>query len=131
GVVVIAPRVRTRLDRGELVAAVVVGERAAHAVEVRVQRRGPAVAGVPVTPARVGLPDLDQRVWHRPPVAVQQPAEDDDALPDRLAGVLHGQVVVALADSALAEQWTGHLGEPLRQQDQLLPRVAQRRGAVL
>ena len=44
----------------------------------------------------VGLPDLDQAVPDRPAVAVEH-ARDDDALPQRLALVLAGQVVVELS----------------------------------
>ncbi len=62
----------------------------------------------------VGLPDLDQRVGDRAAVAVEHPAADDDPLPLRLAGVLAGQVVVELAEPALAEQRPGDLGERLR-----------------
>ena len=48
---------------------------------------------VHVAPGRVGLPDLDQRLGHRPAVLVQHPACDDDALAERLAGMLAREVV--------------------------------------
>ena len=42
---------------------------------------------VDVAAGRVGLPDLDQRVRHRPAVLVEHAAGDDDPLAERLAGV--------------------------------------------
>ena len=51
------------------------------------------VDAVHVAAGRVGLPDLDQRVADRPAVAVDHPARDDDALAERLARVLPGEVV--------------------------------------
>ena len=91
-VAVVLPRIGPRLDRGEPVVAVVVGQAAADAGEVRVDRRGMLVALVDVAPGGVGLPDLDELAAHRPAVAVDDPAGDHHPLADRLAGVLDGQV---------------------------------------
>ena len=57
---------------------------------------GPLVALVAVAPGGVGLPDLDQRVAERLPVAVEDAARDDDPLAERLALVLAREVVVEL-----------------------------------
>jgi hypothetical protein len=54
------------------------------------------VAVVAVAAAGIGLPDLDQGAGDRAASAVQDPPLDDDPLPQRLAGVLDGQVVVGL-----------------------------------
>ena len=62
GVLVVAPRVGAGLDRDEAVAALVVGEAAAGAGEVRVERRRVLVDLVRVAAGRVRLPDLDERV---------------------------------------------------------------------
>ena len=75
-------------------------------------------AGVPVAAGRVGLPDLDQGVGDGATVAVQDPALDDDPLPQRLPAVLDGQVVIALGHPALAEQRPRDLGQPVRQRHQ-------------
>ena len=103
GVAVVLPRVGPGLDRGERVGAVGVGEAAAHAGEVRVDRRRVLVALVDVAPARVGLPDLDELVPHRTAVAVEDPAGDHHPLADRLAAVLDGQVGLERVDVVLAE----------------------------
>ena len=62
---VVAPRIRARLDRDEAVAAVVVGQAAAGAGEVRVERRRVLVDVVVVAAGRVRLPDLDERAADR------------------------------------------------------------------
>ena len=62
GVLVVPPRVGAGLDRDEAVAALVVGEAAAGAGEVRVERRRVLVDLVPVAAGGVRLPDLDERV---------------------------------------------------------------------
>ena len=62
------------LDRDEAVAPLVVGDAAPDAGEVRVERRRVAVPAVAVAAGGVGLPDLDQRVAERPPVAVEHAA---------------------------------------------------------
>ncbi len=103
GVAVVAPRVGPRLDRGEPVDPVVVGQAAPGPGEPRVQRRGVLVALVEVAAGRVGLPDLDQLAPHRPAVAVEHPPGHDHPLPHRLAVVLHGQVGLARADLVLPE----------------------------
>ena len=57
---------------------------------------------VHVAAAGVGLPDFDQRVGHRPPVLVDHVAVHDDALAQRLARVLLGEVGVALLHRVVA-----------------------------
>ena len=64
---------------------------------------GQCVPAVAVAAARVGLPDLDQRVRHRPAVVLLDVAVDDDPLALRLALVLAREVVVELADAVVAE----------------------------
>ena len=94
-VLVVAPRVGAGLHRHEAVAAVVVGETAAGAGEVRVERRRMPVDLVVVAAGGVRLPHLDERAADRPPVLVEHSAGDDDPLAERLAFVLARQVVVA------------------------------------
>ncbi len=52
---------------------------------------------VRVAPGRIGLPDLDQRLRHRPSILVEHAPFDDDALAERLAGVLPRQVAVGMS----------------------------------
>ncbi|GAA2912864.1 hypothetical protein GCM10020221_05770 [Streptomyces thioluteus] len=103
-------RVGAGADRGEAVAALVVGEAAARAGEVGVQRGGVAVGGVGVSARRVGLPYLDQLAADGAAAAVEYPAADGDAFAQRLPGVLPRQVVVEGADRGRAEDRAGQLG---------------------
>ena len=86
------------------VVAVLVGDRAAAAAEIGVDRREVGVVLVAVAAAGIGLPELDQRVRHAAAVLVQHPAVHDDALADRLAGlgVVQDQVVVERAELVCA-----------------------------
>ena len=69
------------------------------------------VTRVPVSAGRIALPQLDQRVRHGPAVLVEHAARDDDALAQRLAGVLPREVVVDLADRQVAVDGRGEIGE--------------------
>ena len=130
GVPVVAPRVGAGLDRREAVAAVAVGEAAAHAGEVRVERRRVLVALVDVAAGGVGLPDLDELVAHRPAVAVEHATGHDHPLAHRLAGVLDGQVGLERVEVPLTEHRRPQL-DPLRVGLlRRLGRVAQQAGAV-
>src|SRR5919106_2279199 len=126
----VLPRIRSRLDRDEAVASVVVGDAAAGAAEVGVDGRGVAVALVPVAPRRVRLPDLDEAVPDRPPVAVEHAAAQDHSLAERLARVLPGEVVVELADALVAVDGPGHLREGMAQRNQWTLRRAKARPHV-
>src|SRR6516225_3434926 len=93
---VVAPWIRSRLDRAEEVMAVLVGERTTAAPEVRIERRDIAVVRVPITAASVRLPDLDQRIPDRPRVLVEDITVHDDALADRQAALraIQDEIVV-------------------------------------
>ena len=118
------------LDRGEPVGAVGVGEAAADAGEVRVDRGRVLVALVDVAAAGVGLPDLDELVPHRPAVAVEDPAGDDHPLADRLAAVLDGQVGLERVDVAVPEHRRPQLDPLGVGVVQVLGRVPQHAAAV-
>src|SRR6266446_6459239 len=92
GVLVIAPWVSARFDGDEPVPPLPIGQAAAGANEVRVERRGVVVLRVHVSPGGVGLPPLYQRVTHRAAVAVDDAAADDDPFAERLAIMLPRQV---------------------------------------
>src|SRR3546814_4867877 len=85
GIVVIAPRIGAGLDGDEAVAALVVGDGAAIAGEIRIERRVMLVDGVAVTAGRIGLPQFDERARHRPTVFVEHTtAQDQDRKSTRL-----------------------------------------------
>ena len=129
---VVAPRVRAWLDRDEPVDALLIGEAAAGAGEVGIQGGRVVVDGVDVSPRRVRLPDLDQRVPHRPAVGVGDPTGDDDPLAQRLAGMLTGQVCVLRLHRDAPEDWSAGLVKPLRWQfHQRVARRTQLRRAIV
>ncbi len=132
GVHVVEPGIGAGLDGAEVVIAVRVGDRPAAAAEIRVERAEVDVLLVAVAARGVGLPDLDQRVGHRPAVFVEHAAVDDDALAHRHAAVLevHRQVVVERAEVVMAEGRAGDLGRGLLQGQKRCARGAGDRGLV-
>jgi hypothetical protein len=56
---------------------------------------------VPVPAGRIRLPNLNQSVRDRPPVAVEDSSADNDALAEWFAGMLDGQVVVVFPNSLM------------------------------
>ena len=115
GVGVVAPRIRARLDGDEAVIALAVGEDAARAQEIRIERRRMIVARVAIAARRIGLPDLHQRVRHAAAVFIQHPAGHDDALALRRLGKMQRQVVIGLADRVVAVDGSGQFAERMRQ----------------
>ena len=132
GVGVVLPRIGARLDRVEAVAALVVGDAAAGAEEIRIERRVVLVGLVDVAPGGVRLPDLDQGVGHGAPVLVEHAAGHHDALAERLAvlGGVPGEVVIELAQGVVAVHGPGQLRERLLERHQRLGRPAQHGRAV-
>src|SRR6185437_14487090 len=82
------------------------------------------------TAAGIGLPDLDQRFRYRLPVLVEHLPMHDDALAERLALALLGQVVVVFLDGVVAIDRAGQFGQRVRHHDQGLRRRAFHRRAV-
>ena len=60
------------------------------------------VDDVDVAAAGIGLPEFDQRVGHAAAVFIQHMAVHDDALAERLAVVLDGEIVIVLAHRLVA-----------------------------
>ncbi len=116
----------------KVVVAGVVGQRAAAAAEIRIDRRQIGVLLVPVAAAGIGLPELDQRVRHAAAGLVEHAAVDDDALADGIAvlGVIADQVVVERPEIVVAEHRSGDLRDRILQRQQRLARRAQHRGFV-
>src|SRR5262249_56352581 len=78
---VAAPRHRPRLDGRETEPPLGIGRATPEPAEVRVERLfALLVTGMSVAAGRVGLPDLDQRIRHRPPLAVDDPPLDPHPL---------------------------------------------------
>src|SRR6185503_9549341 len=101
GVVMIAPRVMSWLDRHEPIAALFVGKGPAGSREVRIQRRVMRVDFVCVAPTRIGLPDLDKGARQRTSVVVEDASFDDDPLADWSRGVLPREIVVNRPDNVV------------------------------
>src|SRR3989442_13416112 len=104
---VVCQGIRAGLDCGEAVASLGVGQAAAGAGEVRVERRGMLVTVVDVPAGGIRLPDLDERVPDGPPVALEHAAADEDPLAERFPCVPARQVVVERVDRVIAEGGPG------------------------
>src|SRR5690606_24165294 len=129
----IRPRIRTRLNGAEPVAAFLVGDRTAAAAKVRVEGSLVAFRLVAVAATGIGLPVLDQCTRDRATIFVKDTAVDDDARTDRTlawAGVVVDQVVVELTDDVVAETRTGVLRNRALQRQQGTLRRAHDRGLV-
>jgi hypothetical protein len=90
-----------------------------------------AVQVVGVASGGVGLPDLDQAVADRAAVAVEYATRDDDPLPQRLARVLAGQVVVQLPYQATPVGGASGIREGPREDDERLLRRPETRRHVV
>ena len=129
----VRPRIGSRLDGAEGVRAVLAGDGAAAAAEIRVERRQIAFLLVPVAAAGIGLPDLQQRTGNADAALVEHAAVDDDARPDRRFArrrEIVDQVVVELAEHAMAEHRSGDLRQRVVERQQRPPRRAQHRRLV-
>ena len=130
GIGVVVPGIGARTDGDEAVAAVVVGQGAALAAEVGVERRAMLVVGMGVAPGGIALPDLDQRTPHRPPVLVEHAAGDDDALAERFVPAPVGEVARARRHGIRAEAHAGAGGRLAGDRDGRVARSAPQRGPI-
>src|SRR5262249_59915542 len=87
GIGMVAPGIGARFDRNEAVATLGIGEDAAGAVEIGIERRVVLVAVDLVAAGGIGLPDLDHGVRDGAAVLVDDAPGDDDALAHRRATV--------------------------------------------
>ena len=90
-----------------------------------------AVDVVAVASGGVRLPDLDERIADRPAVLVEHASRDDDALAERLAAGLPGEIVVELADAVRSEHRRRQRVQLLGQRQQGPLRRPQPRRAVV
>ena len=126
----VAPRIRAGLDRDEAIVALVVGEGAARAQEIRIERRRMIVARVAIASRRIGLPDLHQGMRHAAAVFIHHPAGHDDALALWRLGEMQRQVVIGLADRVVSVDGPGEFADGVGNADQRLPRRAPLRRTV-
>src|ERR1700730_2887338 len=102
GIVMVAPGIGAGFDGDEPVIALAVGLRAPGAGKIRIERRGMLVADMDIAAAGVGLPDLEQGIRYAAAVLIQHMAVHDDAFAERLALVLCGEIMIALAHGLVA-----------------------------
>src|ERR1700682_5657884 len=114
GVLMVAPGVSAGLDGDETISPLVVGQAAAGAGEIRVERRGVVIRRVNISPGGVGLPHLDQRGADWVPIAVDDAAANHDPLAERLSIVLPRQVSVLWEHGHASKHRAGQLVEPFR-----------------
>src|ERR1700722_12272499 len=96
GVDMVTKRVGTGLDGTERIVSVLVGDHAAAAAEIWIDRGKISIILVPVSSAGVGLPHLDQRVGNAAAVFVHDSAVNDGAFADRFAclGIIQDHVMI-------------------------------------
>ena len=80
------------------------------------------VTGMMIATGRIALPDLDQGPGHRPAILVEDPALNDDPLPQGLAHALAREIVLAGIEPLLAQEWPGDFRQRVRQHDRRLRR---------
>ena len=119
-IVVIEPRIRPRLDGDKTVHSVFVGQCAPGTGEIRIERRGMLVDRMSVPARRVRLPQLNQRARNRLAIAIQHPPGHDDALAERLARMLTGEIVVGFANLSMTVNRPGYLRQSVREKNQWL-----------
>src|SRR6185312_14356969 len=91
---------------------------------IRIEGRWMLVADMDIAAAGIGLPDLDQCIRHAAAVFVDHMAMHDDALPERLAGMLPREIGVAVAHGLVAVDRPGQFRQRVAHRDQRLVRPA-------
>src|SRR5262245_15423645 len=129
-IVMIAPRVGTRLHGDKAVVALVVGNGTPCPGEIRIERRRMLVDVVDVAAASIRLPDFHQGIGNRALVFVEHMAVHDDAFAQRFALVLPGEVGIAFLHGAVAIDRPGQFGKRLRHHDQGFRRRPLHRAAI-
>src|SRR5580692_2795029 len=124
-IVMIVPRISSRLNRRELVLTVRVRENPSRTREVGIKRRRMIVPMMSVTSRCVGLPNLKQRMRNRTATIIEYASHDDDALAQRFTRMLTRQVAVRRHDVAVTIHRTSDLRQSVWQKNERLPRSAQ------
>ena len=120
----VTPRVRPWLDSAKAVITFTVGQGAAYAAEVWVQRRQVAVVLVTISTACVGLPDFHQGMRNRLAILIAHATCQDDPLAYRQTAIIEiqQQVVVELAELKVGKVRPAGLTHRLRDAHQRLTR---------
>src|ERR1700682_4022843 len=124
GVGMIAPRIGAGFHGDEFVATLGVGQRAAGAGEIRIERRRMLVAMMDITAGGVRLPDFHEGARYRTAVFVEHASRDDNPLALRLALVLAGKVGIVGHDFIVPIDRSRHFRKRLRHENERLPRRA-------
>lgn len=109
----ITPRIGAWLNGAEAVIAVFIRQYPAAAAEIGVDGRQILILFMSIAAAGVGLPHLDQRVFHRAAEAVAHVAVDNNTLANRQTffGVIKDQVIIQRAEIVVAEYRAGNFGQ--------------------
>src|SRR5580692_1833721 len=107
-ILVIAPRISTRLDGRKTVESLVVGQCSSGPGEIRIERSGVVVFRVCISPRRIRLPNLYQAVRHGAAIPIHNPPAHNNALPQRFARMLMRQVLIVWMNAGMAEDWPRH-----------------------
>ena len=118
GIGVILPRVSTRFYGNQTVIALAIRQHASAAREIRVERRAMLIHAMAIASRRIGLPDFDQRSGNRASLFIQDTPAHNDAFSDGFAAMLPSEVIIVLADVAMAEDRATKLRQGVREQDQ-------------
>jgi|SRR4029077_3882285 len=92
GIVVIAPRITSRLDGDEAVPTFVIGEGAAEASEIRIERGIVLVERVQVSSGSIRLPKFHQRARDGTGIFIEYSPRDDDPFAHRRLLMLASEV---------------------------------------
>src|SRR5208337_1082994 len=114
GVVMIAPRIRAGTNGDETVAALFVSEGLPHASEIGIERSIVLIHFVQITSGGIGLPNLHQRMSDRAAIFIHKAAADDDALAERLAFVLAGEIEALGRNDFFGKEWAGSFRKRVR-----------------
>src|SRR5215471_8343672 len=114
-IVMIPPRIRSRLDGRELVPPLRVRDHPSAAIEIRIERRVVLVEFMLVPSRRVGLPYLDQGTANWVAIFVLHAAANDDSLSRRRAAILRRQVAITCGNRCVSKNGPTPLRQSVRQ----------------
>ena len=129
----VTPRIRPRFDGAEAVIPFTIGQGAAYATKVGIQRCQVTVVLMAITTASVGLPNFNQGVRNRFAVLIAHATREDDPLANRQTAIveIEQQVVVELAKFQMGKIRAAGFANRLRDAHQRLARGTGNRGFVV
>src|SRR5215831_19491198 len=129
-IMMIAPRVGSRLDGRKFVPPLAIGDHPSAAVEIRIKRGVVLIELVAVSSGGICLPYFHQRAAHRTAIFVEHGSRHNDTFTGGRAFVLRGQIAVVQMDGSMAKNWTRSFRKGARKQDQRLCRGTLQRRAI-